>query len=629
MADDLLRQAEAQAARVAARRPEPTPAEAHACLALLGVAPAAAEAAARVAQSATDGGGGRSALAREVEVAEGIETIVRALGAATDAAGAGSGNALRWLTSVLDEGVLRSKWQPPSTAATLRSLLTDLAGGDGSESKEAASQDRGPPLPAPELCAVAVAAVASSPECTPALLKQLLEQSVLRALGAAMVQMGDCAPSGLACAVLTSIFAAVQGMCARGGERAAEAMRARKYVRVIVGAMTSWLSVPSVAGAAAGGGGLDGLLQAGSDALARLHGYSAASIDQTAEASFDPPRAPGSLEVKKQLLDPAVAALMKQCRAHPRGRRVRLSPSFDAAVDFANVSGGVGVRRAAGSGGSAGGAGGAAEAKGSEDTGAAETGGAFAGAGGAQPTSAAAGRMPKAAKRCSYCAKAGTSLSNCSRCGVELYCSRECQSEHWEKHKGGCLPRAKVRALLDAASAAASVAMEKPDAAGGVPTDEASSALEKLFSMVKKRAATNAGGVVRVLVAAGAPQVFVLCIACGWGGDKVYMHAGSLLGIAATDAAVRARLRADGVTRILEERMAEMAEMQSKDAEDAEGGDSTAEATTTAQQSASSIIGERAREVLRHLLDSLVATNHPDFLAAGEARRRASPTATE
>lgn len=40
----------------------------------------------------------------------------------------------------------------------------------------------------------------------------------------------------------------------------------------------------------------------------------------------------------------------------------------------------------------------------------------------------------------------GKKLSRCSRCGLTLYCSRECQVEHWKKeHKASCQPRAATK----------------------------------------------------------------------------------------------------------------------------------------------------------------------------------------
>ena len=42
-------------------------------------------------------------------------------------------------------------------------------------------------------------------------------------------------------------------------------------------------------------------------------------------------------------------------------------------------------------------------------------------------------------KRCALCQKPN-SRQRCSRCRIERYCGRECQVNHWPKHKKRCKP---------------------------------------------------------------------------------------------------------------------------------------------------------------------------------------------
>ncbi|XP_023323657.1 N-lysine methyltransferase SMYD2 [Eurytemora carolleeae] len=47
-------------------------------------------------------------------------------------------------------------------------------------------------------------------------------------------------------------------------------------------------------------------------------------------------------------------------------------------------------------------------------------------------------------KKCGKCQKSGEFLS-CSRCGLEHYCSQNCQKEHWKEHKTSCRPVLQVQ----------------------------------------------------------------------------------------------------------------------------------------------------------------------------------------
>ena len=49
---------------------------------------------------------------------------------------------------------------------------------------------------------------------------------------------------------------------------------------------------------------------------------------------------------------------------------------------------------------------------------------------------------------CSYCLKASAKLSRCGRCRVAAYCSKECQKEHWKKHKQHCKSAAKANTAV-------------------------------------------------------------------------------------------------------------------------------------------------------------------------------------
>lgn len=41
---------------------------------------------------------------------------------------------------------------------------------------------------------------------------------------------------------------------------------------------------------------------------------------------------------------------------------------------------------------------------------------------------------------CSHCHKQGGDFKKCARCKYTRYCSRECQSADWKKHKTECIP---------------------------------------------------------------------------------------------------------------------------------------------------------------------------------------------
>jgi hypothetical protein len=53
---------------------------------------------------------------------------------------------------------------------------------------------------------------------------------------------------------------------------------------------------------------------------------------------------------------------------------------------------------------------------------------------------------------CTQCGKSGqdTTLQRCTSCKVTVYCGRQCQLEHWKKHKTHCKGMGKLREWVNA-----------------------------------------------------------------------------------------------------------------------------------------------------------------------------------
>jgi len=46
--------------------------------------------------------------------------------------------------------------------------------------------------------------------------------------------------------------------------------------------------------------------------------------------------------------------------------------------------------------------------------------------------------LPKTTRECFYCSASGYKYKKCAKCRLAFYCSLECQTKHWPKHKETC-----------------------------------------------------------------------------------------------------------------------------------------------------------------------------------------------